>query len=105
MLIDDVQRELLILMERHPPEETRLMEKIYHPKRAADNHLARVLGCLDYQKSTASRTFDPEKAVHPAYASLGAKQDFHDEIIVYAYDVCLFRPKSPHCGQDLTSCI
>ena len=54
--------------------------------------IERSLGCFDYP--TKSRTVDLETPEHPYYASLGAVDNFTDELLSWAYDrQCQTNPK------------
>ncbi|KAL6721170.1 ubiquitin-specific protease ubp2 [Lecanora helva] len=83
--IDDAEKELLALISQIS-EEKQKTKQSWIPD-LADRDFQGLLGCLDYQKSIRSRTADYTKNTqeHPFYAGLGAVEDFHDELLMFAY--------------------
>ena len=85
ILLDDVMKEILTLISEQP-EEDRRAAKMHVESLSATPDMERVLGSKGFKKSIASRTTDLTQPEHPFYASLGATWDFHDDLIIYAYD-------------------
>ncbi|KAI9825184.1 MAG: hypothetical protein M1819_000589 [Sarea resinae] len=83
--LDDVEKELMILIDQRPSEEKRGHNtQFMAPSSIRD--IEGTLGCLDYSKVASSRrTVDLTVQEHPYYASLGATSDFADELLIYAY--------------------
>ncbi|KAF4637933.1 hypothetical protein G7Y89_g166 [Cudoniella acicularis] len=83
--IDDVITELdVLLADRSPSEQQASNIRVaYHPLPALKD-IERSLGYFDYPKR--SRTVDLSKEEHPYYLSLGAVDDFTDELLTWAYD-------------------
>ena len=82
--LDDIQKEILVLSHKRPNEEKRMSKFPLIPELAA-KCLRSVLGCQEYKQSVRSRTIDLSKQEHPYYAGLGAVEDFHDNLIIFAY--------------------
>ncbi|KAF6241209.1 hypothetical protein HO173_001003 [Letharia columbiana] len=85
--LDDLLRELYVLIFERPDDERITMNYQYIPEWAKKD-LSAVLGCLDFRQSTRSRTVDltEAKEEHPWHAGLGATADFHDELIEFSYE-------------------
>jgi ubiquitin carboxyl-terminal hydrolase 25/28 len=78
--------ELDLLISDRPAAEARNNPKIriVHIPIPAFKEIARSLGYYDYP--TNSRTVDLSIEPHPHYASLGALDNFTDELLIWAYD-------------------
>lgn len=68
------------------PSEERRGAKITYIPESAINEIKVVLGCKEYEQSVRSRTVDLTIEEHPCYAGLGALSDFHDKLLIFAYD-------------------
>ena len=85
ILIEDVETEVDILTAQQPDEDKR-KEKVYCSLEPAMPQIERLLGCKGYKTTPASRTVDLTKTIeHPFYGNLGATENMHDELIVFAY--------------------
>lgn len=84
--LDDLLRELSVLIVERPADERVTINSQYVPEWAKKD-LGAVLGCLDFKQSILSRTVDltEAKEEHPWYAGLGATADFHDDLIEFSY--------------------
>ena len=82
--MNDVEKELLVLLSKRPDEERRGSKLTYAPV-AAMPTMKKALGCLEYPTTLSSRTTDLTVEEHPFYAGLGATADFHDQLIIFAY--------------------
>lgn len=85
ILLDDVKKELHVLISKEPSDQIRSAKITYHPE-LASSEMKAALGCKDYQTTTLSRTVDLTVDEHPFYAGLGAISDFHDGLVIFAYD-------------------
>ncbi|KAI9777700.1 MAG: ubiquitin-specific protease ubp2 [Geoglossum umbratile] len=87
MLLDDVEKELGVLISKIPHEETpKGKPTIFHPMPSYKN-MQRVLGCLDYDKRLPPRRqIDLGQDENPHYAVLGALPDFSDGLLSFAYE-------------------
>lgn len=83
--IDDVMLEIDMWLAHLPLQEQQasFMRVIARPVLAL-NDIERSLGCSEYP--TKSRTVDLSKEEHPYYHSLGAVDNFTDELLSWAYD-------------------
>ncbi|OWO97968.1 hypothetical protein B2J93_3766 [Marssonina coronariae] len=83
--IDDVLLELDMLIGQVPPAEQQAVN-VRAVARAipAMKDIQRSLGYFEYP--TRSRTIDLSKEEHPYFQSLGAVDDFTDELLSWAYD-------------------
>jgi ubiquitin carboxyl-terminal hydrolase 25/28 len=72
-----------ILDEQYTSNPQNKAKPIYNPEPALKD-IERSFGCLDYPKR--SRTVDLSSEEHPHYASLGAVDQFTDELLSWAYD-------------------
>lgn len=84
ILLDDVEKELLVLISKRPAAEKRAGSLQYVPISAMDD-IMRALGCMKYQQSLQPRNVDSSRKESPFYAGLGATCDFHDNLITFAY--------------------
>ena len=79
--INDAMIELdTIIAELSTPNQSNVL----HVPVPALKDIERSLGCFDYPKR--SRTVDLSTEEHPHYASLGAVDQFTDDILSWAYD-------------------
>ncbi|KAL9067155.1 MAG: hypothetical protein Q9157_006897 [Trypethelium eluteriae] len=106
--LEDVMEELGILTLNRPASERSLIKNFNYQPIPSRKDLERVLGMLDYEKSSSSRRYDPGTPEHPYYASLGAVADFSDNLLLYSYDrqVESDGQNSPYyfeCLQDLAT--
>ncbi|KAI9666197.1 MAG: ubiquitin-specific protease ubp2 [Bathelium mastoideum] len=106
--LECVVEELDILIFKKPTVERQTVKNFIYQPIPSRKDLERVLGMLDYEKISNSRTFDPNVPEHPYYASLGAVADFSDNLILYSYDrqVECDVENSPYyfeCLQDLAT--
>ena len=85
ILLDDVQDELSVLMSKEPTELVRSTRQIFQPAPAMPE-LSAILACKDYRRRAHSQIIDMTAEEHPCYAGLGAFSDFHDVLVVFAYD-------------------
>ncbi|KAI9757658.1 MAG: ubiquitin-specific protease ubp2 [Chaenotheca gracillima] len=87
-LVDDVEKELMLLIANRPwAEQTKAKVQATFRPLPSLKEFERALGCLDYEKFLNSRrTIDLTAEEHPCYASLGARVDFHDDLLIYAYN-------------------
>ncbi|KZF24550.1 cysteine proteinase [Xylona heveae TC161] len=86
LLLDDVEKELLVLISLRPAEEKRGRHVPFLPPPSLRD-IEGLLGSLDYDKTpSARRTVDLTVAEHPFYASLGTVSDFSDGLLIYAFD-------------------
>ncbi|KAI9840285.1 MAG: ubiquitin-specific protease ubp2 [Thelocarpon superellum] len=86
IVVDDVDKELMVLINARLAADKSQKTAVFQPL-AALKDLERCLGCLDYDKSSASRrAVDLTADEPPAYASLGALPQFADTLIEFAYD-------------------
>ena len=84
ILLDDVEKELFVLLSKRPDDERRGGRLAYAPIPAMPEFKG-ALGCLEYPTALSPRTVDLTVQEHPFYASLGATADFHDNLIIFAY--------------------
>lgn len=70
-------------MERRPQEEHRGQQTVNRPLPALTD-IKRSLGCHEYL--TRSRTIEVDSTEHPYLASLGALENFTDDVLGWAYD-------------------
>ena len=84
ILLNDVEKELLVLLSKRPDDERGVGKLAYAPV-AAMPALKGALGCLEYSTTPSSRTTDLSVEEHPFYAGLGVTADFHDQLIIFAY--------------------
>ncbi|KAL8814923.1 MAG: hypothetical protein Q9223_005893 [Gallowayella weberi] len=89
VLLDDVEKELLALLLQRPDDEKRA-SKVQYGLISASRDLALALGTSDYKKNPSSRTNTSNEPEHPWFPSLGARLDFHDDLIKFAYERQLF---------------
>ncbi|KAK2628937.1 hypothetical protein QTJ16_002040 [Diplocarpon rosae] len=83
--IDDVLLELDMLIGQVPPAEQQAANvRVVARAIPAMKDIQRSLGYFDYP--TRSRTIDLSKEEHPYFQSLGAVDDFTDELLSWAYD-------------------
>lgn len=82
--IDDVLFELDVMLYELSTSEQLNQLKVVHVPMPALKDIERSLGFFDYPK--ASRTADLSKDEHPYYASLGAVDQFTDDLLSWAYD-------------------
>ena len=87
ILLDDVDKELAVLIVRQP-EEDRRNARFNFSLTPATKDIRNLLGYKDYKTDPANRTVDltKEEPAHPYYAGLGALIDFHDDLISFTYD-------------------
>ncbi|KAI4097115.1 MAG: hypothetical protein LQ344_000524 [Seirophora lacunosa] len=85
ILLDDVEKELLALLLQRPDDERRVT-KVQYILSSATRDLSKALGTSDYRQNPSSRTATSQGPEHPSYPSLGAKLDFHDDLIKFAYE-------------------
>ncbi|KAL8804517.1 MAG: hypothetical protein Q9182_002525 [Xanthomendoza sp. 2 TL-2023] len=85
VLLDDVEKELLALLLQRPDDEKRA-SKVQYGLISASRDLALALGTSDYKKNPSSRTNTSHEVEHPWFPSLGARLDFHDDLIKFAYE-------------------
>ena len=85
ILLDDLQKEVNVLMSKRPDDERRSAKFNFLPD-LASNELRRALGCSEYKQSPNARTVDLTVDEHPCYAGLGSSADFHDDLIHFAYE-------------------
>ncbi|KAH0542358.1 hypothetical protein FGG08_003203 [Glutinoglossum americanum] len=107
VLLDDVDKELLILIAKRPwKESSKGKTAVYFHPLPSYKNLQRVLGCLDCKiilfphlveyilmpnakddkRLSSRRQIDLTQDEHPHYASLGALADFSDDLLSFAYD-------------------
>ncbi|KAI9797872.1 MAG: ubiquitin-specific protease ubp2 [Piccolia ochrophora] len=86
-LLDDVEKELMVLIEQRPFEEKqRVKVTLDFLSTPALKELERCLGSLDYDKITAPRRIiDLTADADPSYAGLGSLGDFSDKLLIFAY--------------------
>jgi ubiquitin carboxyl-terminal hydrolase 25/28 len=82
--IDDVIFEIDVILEELSTADQRNQTRIIHAPVPALRDIERSLGYFDYP--TRSRTVDLSQDEHPYYASLGAVDQFTDELLSWAYD-------------------
>lgn len=78
--------ELESLIQKRPPAEQPI-QRVSH--RVGDSALHKIelsLGYHDYPTRSRSRTVDLTREEHPYYASLGARDTFTDQYLIWAYD-------------------
>ncbi|KAL9000857.1 MAG: hypothetical protein Q9169_000612 [Polycauliona sp. 2 TL-2023] len=85
VLLEDVEKELLALLLQRPDDEKRAL-KVQYGLTSASQHLGKALGTEDYDRNPSSRTNTSYEEEHPFYPSLGAKLDFRDDLIKFAYE-------------------
>jgi ubiquitin carboxyl-terminal hydrolase 25 len=86
VLLDDVLKELTLVMSVQEEQERRVLRGDY-PLASATSDFYRLLGCLDYETNPATRRVNlTEDDEHPFYPGLGAVINFHDKLLIYAYD-------------------
>lgn len=81
--LEDVLYEVRTKLEERPEPEKSFF-KFQHSPVYALKDIERSFGYFDYQ--TRSRTIDLSIEEHPYYASLGAVDDFADDLLSWAYD-------------------
>ncbi|KAL8915497.1 MAG: hypothetical protein Q9171_000062 [Xanthocarpia ochracea] len=84
VLLEDVEKELLALLLQRPDDEKRA-SKVQYGLTSASQLLAKALGADKYDQNPSSRTNTSHEEEHPFYPSLGAKLDFHDDLIRFSY--------------------
>ncbi|KAL8674918.1 MAG: hypothetical protein Q9168_000722 [Polycauliona sp. 1 TL-2023] len=85
VLLEDVEKELLALLLQRPDDEKRA-SKVQYGLTSASQHLAKALGTENYDRNPSSRTNTSHEEEHPFYSCLGAKLDFRDDLIKFAYE-------------------
>ncbi|KAL8853990.1 MAG: hypothetical protein Q9221_001113 [Calogaya cf. arnoldii] len=83
-LLEDVEKELLALLLQRPDDEKRA-SKVQYPLTSAPQRLAKALGTENCEIALYQGTVSHE-VEHPFYPTLGAKLDFHDDLIKLAYE-------------------
>lgn len=98
IFLDDVDHELTILMQQHPP---RLRPQgTESPPTPALKELSRILGSQNYDRIPYSRTHDMN-TMEPWYRGLGVTPDVSDAAILYAYErQCATDPDNAHRYLD-----
>ncbi|KAL9124680.1 MAG: hypothetical protein Q9217_006011 [Psora testacea] len=84
-LLDDVQKEVIVLMSQRPDDERRSAKFDFVPE-LATKEVRLALGCPDYKQSPKARIVDLTVDEHPFYAGLGCVADFHDDLIYFGYE-------------------
>ncbi|KAL9584135.1 MAG: hypothetical protein Q9212_002294 [Teloschistes hypoglaucus] len=84
-LLEDVEKELQVLMLQRPDDEKRA-SKVQYGLTSATRDLGKVLGTSDYKKNLAARTKNSNGPEHPFFPTLGAYCDFHDDLVQFAYE-------------------
>ena len=84
ILLDDVQKEVIVLMSQRPDDERRSAKFNFVPE-LATKKMRLALGCSEYSHSPKARSVDLTVDEHPCYAGLGCVADFHDNLIHFAY--------------------
>lgn len=82
--IDDVVTEIDLILNELSMSDQRNQTKVIHVGVPALKDIERSLSCFDYPKK--SRTVDLSIEEHPHYASLGAVDQFTDDLLSWAYD-------------------
>ncbi|KAI4274420.1 MAG: hypothetical protein LQ337_003955 [Flavoplaca oasis] len=85
VLLEDVEKELLALLLQRPDDEKRA-SKVQYGLTSASQYLAKALGTENYDRNPSSRTYTSLEEEHPFYPTLGAKLDFRDDLIKFAYE-------------------
>ncbi|KAL8735558.1 MAG: hypothetical protein Q9166_000726 [cf. Caloplaca sp. 2 TL-2023] len=85
ILLEDVEKELLALLLQRPDDEKRA-SKVQYGLTSASRDFKKLLSTVDYKQNPSSRSNTSHEAEHPFYPSLGAKMDFHDDLIKFAYE-------------------
>ncbi|KAL8738538.1 MAG: hypothetical protein Q9181_000698 [Wetmoreana brouardii] len=100
VLLEDVEMELHVLLLQRPDDEKRA-SKVQYDLRSATDDLSRVLGTVkckpppgsmksllmkEDKLNSSTLTTNSQGQEHPCYPSLGAKLDFHDDLIRFAYE-------------------
>ncbi|KAL8693998.1 MAG: hypothetical protein Q9218_001297 [Villophora microphyllina] len=101
VLLEDVEKELQSLLLQRPDDEKRA-SKVQYGQTSALRDLGKVLGTTDCEtqldepmavakhckdkQNPAARTKNPKDPEHPFFPSLGAKGDFHDDLIQFSYE-------------------
>ncbi|KAL8767123.1 MAG: hypothetical protein Q9209_006285 [Squamulea sp. 1 TL-2023] len=85
VLLEDVEKELLALLLQRPDDEKRAL-KVQDSLTSASQYIGKALGADKYDQNPASRTNISHDEEHPFYPTLGAKLDFHDDLIKFAYE-------------------
>ncbi|KAL9101728.1 MAG: hypothetical protein Q9163_003050 [Psora crenata] len=85
ILLDDIEKEVNVLMSRRPDDERRSARFNFVPE-SASKEIRLALGCAKYKQSPKARTVDLTVDEHPCYAGLGSVADFHDDLIYFAYE-------------------
>ncbi|KAI4175830.1 MAG: hypothetical protein LQ343_001443 [Gyalolechia ehrenbergii] len=83
--LEDVEKELLALLLKRPDDERRAI-KVQYGLNAATRDLSKVLSTGDYKQNPSARTATSQDPEHPFYPSLGAKLDYHDDLIKFSYE-------------------
>ncbi|KAI9680790.1 MAG: ubiquitin-specific protease ubp2 [Caeruleum heppii] len=88
ILVDDVDKELMVLMDKRSwAEKTKANKVLSFTPLPALIHIERCLDTVDYAKLPSSRHLvDLTTDDHPCYSTLGALEDFSDDLIEFAYD-------------------
>ncbi|KAI9844919.1 MAG: ubiquitin-specific protease ubp2 [Sclerophora amabilis] len=86
-LVDDVEKELMLLICSRPwAEQTKARIQATFRPLPSTKEFERLLGCIDYGRVLgARRTVDLTSDEHPCCASLGARADFSDELLTFAF--------------------
>ncbi|KAL8760403.1 MAG: hypothetical protein Q9199_000027 [Rusavskia elegans] len=85
VLLEDVEKELLTLLLQQPDDEKRAL-KVQYSLTSASQYFTKALGTENYDRNPSSRTNTSHEEEHPFYPSLGAKLDFRDDLIKFAYE-------------------
>ncbi|KAL9027046.1 MAG: hypothetical protein Q9196_004378 [Gyalolechia fulgens] len=83
--LEDVEKELLALLLKRPDDERRAI-KVQYGLNVATRDLSRLLSTGDYKQNPSARTATSQDPEHPFYPTLGAKLDYHDDLIKYSYE-------------------
>ncbi|KAF2085319.1 cysteine proteinase [Saccharata proteae CBS 121410] len=84
-LLDDTRQELQCLVDNESYEIKRTLNKFDYQPEGAREEIQRVLGSLKYDRKSRTLNRDHSEP-HPYYASLGAIEDFSDDLLGFAFD-------------------
>ncbi|KAL8797438.1 MAG: hypothetical protein Q9195_000254 [Heterodermia aff. obscurata] len=83
--LNHVEKEILILLSKRSNEERKAI-KIDVASESPLAALRKLLGTTKYKIKLGWQPTGPAEEDHPFYAGLGVVGDFHDELIIFAYD-------------------